>query len=66
MVPTTANLTPGFLSVSFFKAGSRLVSLMSYGVSTGLVLVKMIALFIAHVQYLAETLLTNIRRGKHQ
>jgi len=31
-----------------------------------LVHVKTIALFIPHVQYLAETLLSNMRRGKRQ
>jgi len=48
----------------FFKTGCSLVSL--YGVSTGLVHIKTIALCIAHVQYLAETLLSSIHRGKLQ
>jgi len=38
----------------------------SYGVTTGLVHVKIIAVFITGVQYLAETFLRKIRRGKHQ
>ena len=34
--------------------------LKSYGVSTGLVYVKTIAVFVTRVQYLAETLLSNV------
>ena len=51
------------LSESFFKASCKLASL--YGFSTGLVHVKTIAVFIMH-QQTAETLLSNIRRGKLQ
>jgi len=52
---------PMVLSDSFFKASCKLASL--YGFSTGLVHVKTIAVFIMH-QQTAETLLSNIRRGK--
>jgi len=38
----------------------------SYGVSTGRVHVKIIAVFITNVHYLAETLLSKIRSGKRQ
>jgi len=37
-----------------------------YGISTGLVHVKAIAVFIMHVKNLVETLLSNMRRGKLQ
>jgi len=37
-----------------------------YGVSTGLIHVTVIAVFVAHVQDLAETLLSQMRRGKRQ
>jgi len=40
--------------------------LQSCGFSPGLVLVKMIAAFITHVQYLTEKLLSSIHRGKFQ
>jgi len=54
LVPTVANFASGFLSVSFLQVGQ----LNSYGVSTDLVNVKMIAEFITNVQYLVETLLS--------
>jgi len=65
MVPTIANLAAGFLPVRFLSR-VQVCQLKSYGVSTGLVHVKKIAVFITHVQYLAETFLSNIRRGKLQ
>jgi len=40
--------------------------LKSYDISTGPVHVKTIVAFITRVQYLAETLLRKIRRGKRQ
>jgi len=66
LVPTTANLAPGCLFATFFKAGCKLVSLSRMTFPPGLVHVKTIAVFIMHVQYLGETLLSNIRRGKLQ
>jgi len=49
-----------------FQSNLQVGQLKSYGVSTGLVHVKAIMLFIMHVQYLVETLLSKIRRGKPQ
>jgi len=49
-----------------FQSNLQVGQLKSYGVPTGLVHVKMIAVFITNVQYLAETLLSKIRRGKRQ
>jgi len=49
-----------------FESNLQVGKLKSYGVSTGLVHVKMIAVFITNVQYLAVTLLSKIRRGKRQ
>jgi len=52
------------LSASFFKAGCKLVSFKwSF---PDFVHVKAIAVFITHVQSLAETLLREIRHGKPQ
>jgi len=53
LVPTTANLAPGFY-LQVFRSRLQVVQ-KSYSVSTGLVHVKMIAVFITHVQYLVET-----------
>jgi len=54
LVPTTANLAPGFY-LQVLQSRLQIGQLKSYGVSTGLVLVKTIAVFITHVQYLVET-----------
>jgi len=51
LVLTTVNLAPGFLSASFLMH-MQIGQLKSYGVSTGLVHVKTIAVFIMHVQLL--------------
>ena len=53
-------------SCKFFQSRSQIGQLESYGVSLDLLHMKTIAVFITHVQYLAETLLSNIRRGKLQ
>jgi len=60
LVLTTANLAP----CVYLQEFSKQVPSWSYGVSTGLVHVKTIAVFITNLQHLAETLLSNTRRGK--
>jgi len=49
----------------FFQSRMQVGQLESYGISLGLH-VKMIAIFITCVQYLVETLLSNIHCGKLQ
>jgi len=66
LVQTTANLGPGFLSVSVFKSRLQVGQPKLYGVSLGLVHIKTISVFLTRVQSLAETLLRKIRRGKFQ
>jgi len=53
-VLTTANLAPG-LYLQVFQSRLQIGQRKSYGVSTGLVHVKTIAVSITHVQYLVET-----------
>jgi len=65
LVPNNANLKMVFIC-KLFQSNLQVGQLKSYGVSTGLVHVKAIMLFIMHVQYLVETLLSKIRRGKPQ
>jgi len=65
LVPNNANLAMVFIC-KLFQSNLQVGQLKSYGVPTGLVHVKMIAVFITNVQYLAETLLSKIRRGKRQ
>jgi len=48
-----------------FQSRLRVHQLKLYGVSPGLVHVKTVAVFFTHVQYLTETLLSNMQRGKH-
>ena len=54
LVPTSANLVPGFY-LQVFQSRLQIGQLKSYGVSTGLIHIKTIAVFITHVQYLVET-----------
>jgi len=49
-----------------FQSSLQVGQLKSYGISTGLVHVKTIAVFFSGVQYSAESLLSKIRRGKRQ
>jgi len=65
LVPNYANLAMVFIC-KLFQSNLQVGQPKSYGVSTGLVHVKMIAVFITNVKYLAETLLSKIRRGKRQ
>jgi len=51
---------------NLFQRNLQVGQLKSHGVSTGLVHVKMIAVFITNVQYFPETLLSKIRRRKRQ
>ena len=54
LVPAIANLAPGFY-LQVFRSMLQVGQLKSNGVSTGLVNVKTIVVFITHVQYLVET-----------
>jgi len=65
MVPNNANLAMVFIC-NLFQRNLQVGQLKSYGVFTGLVHVKMIAVFITNVQYFPETLLSKIRRRKRQ
>ena len=49
-----------------FRSRLQVGQFKSHGVSPGLVRVKPIAVIITRVQYLADTLLSKIRRGKRQ
>jgi len=57
---------PWFFICTFFRSRLQVSQLESYGVSLGIVHVKTIVVFITRMQYLAESLLSNIRRGKLQ
>jgi len=57
------NLDPGVYVQAFSKQVASW-SAKSYGVSPSVVHVKTIAIFITHVQYLDDTLLSNRHRGK--
>ena len=59
LVPNNANLSMVFIC-KLFQSNWQVGQLKSYGVSTGLVHVKMVAVFITNVQHLAETLLSKI------
>jgi len=65
VVPTNANLVMLFVC-KLFQSSLQVGQLKSYGISTGLVHVKTIAVFFSGVQYSAESLLSKIRRGKRQ
>jgi len=65
LVPNNSNLAMVFIC-KLFQSNLQAGQLKSYGISTGLVHVKMIAVFITNVQYLAETLLSKICHGKCQ
>jgi len=54
------------LICELFQISLHVGQLKSYGISTSFVHVKMIMMFITNVQYLAETFLNNICRGKCQ
>jgi len=63
LIPNNANLRL-CLSASFFKAGFSSVSVVWR--FTDFVHAKVIAAFVTRAQYLAETLLRKLRRGKRQ
>jgi len=49
-----------------FQISLQVGQLKSYGISTGIAHVKTIAVLFTGMQYLAETLLSKMHRGKHQ
>ena len=57
LVPSNANLAMVFIC-KLLQSNFQVGQLKFYGVSTGLVHVKMIAVFITNVQYLAESFLS--------
>jgi len=65
LVPNNAHLAM-VLICELFQISLHVGQLKSYGISTSFVHVKMIMMFITNVQYLAETFLNNICRGKCQ
>jgi len=65
LIPTNANLAMVFIA-RFFKAGCKLVSLSRMAFPPVLFMSGRLRYLLDNVQYLAETLLSKIRRGKRQ